>query len=84
MIFLSKVFGIIYIGQSTMKFKFLHKLSVVIYLLLHLNAVCAAGPITHVLLAEMWANNYEKFNKQEYDSFIRGTLFPDIHYLNVI
>ncbi|EKE01296.1 MAG: hypothetical protein ACD_21C00169G0003 [uncultured bacterium] len=48
------------------------------------SQIIAAGPVTHAYLAQKWINSQEHFNKQETDSFIRGTLFPDIRYLGIL
>jgi hypothetical protein len=44
----------------------------------------AAGPITHAYLAQKWIKSHEHFSQQEEESFMRGTLFPDIRYLGII
>lgn len=48
------------------------------------QALFAAAPITHAVLAEQWIALHEKYNDEQKKSFILGTLFPDIRYLKVI
>jgi len=43
----------------------------------------AAGPIVHILTAEIWLQ-YHSIDENEHAEFILGTLFPDIHYIKVI
>lgn len=44
----------------------------------------AAGPVTHAYLAEKWNHYQGHYKEAKKDSFILGTLFPDIRYLGVI
>ena len=43
-----------------------------------------SNPIEHVYLANKFFENQKLFSKDEKKSFILGTLFPDIRYLNEI
>lgn len=44
----------------------------------------AAGPLTHVYLAERWIELNEEYTDEEHRACLLGTLFPDIRYLGVI
>lgn len=41
----------------------------------------AAGPIVHAYLTQRFFEHHPKYTKQEQQSFMLGTLFPDIQYL---
>jgi hypothetical protein len=57
---------------------------ITILLLITTKNAAAAGPITHAYLADRWIQYREQYNQQGTESFIKGTLFPDIRYLGVI
>jgi hypothetical protein len=45
----------------------------------------AAGPVTHVYLAEQFLEKYgNAYEEEKKNRFLAGTLFPDIRYLGVI
>jgi hypothetical protein len=44
----------------------------------------AAGPITHIYLADRWVESGATYKNEEMREFIIGNLFPDIRYLGEI
>jgi len=60
-----------------------HSLIIILFWIVN-TAVFAAGPVTHVVLAQKWMEHRENFNEEEKRAFILGNLFPDIRYLRVI
>jgi hypothetical protein len=72
-----------HLSKAPKNLKALGKIFLCIFMVVMSSGFCA-GPILHAFLAEKWVGKCEKYNDQQKEDFLLGTLFPDIRYLGVI
>lgn len=58
--------------------------AILVSILLPYYSLFSAGPFLHIYLANAWMTACQKYDSQEAQLFILGTLFPDIRYMAYI
>lgn len=59
----------------------MRKFVVILWMLFISTYIYAAGPITHVFIAEKWLQYNSQYDQEQTAAFFVGTLFPDIRYM---